>query len=303
MSASHSRLRLPPLHAVLAFEAAARLGSFLGAAGELAVTPSAISHRIRSLEERVGQPLFERGHRTIVLTAAGERYRARVSQALDLLEHAADDVRRAAPRRVLHLQSPPGIGATWLAGQLARYMELDSEAEFLMSAGYALADLRRDAVDMAIHYGEDDWRGLVSRTLFPEQLIVVASPHLVERHALRRPEDLLRVPLLRHPQLSWARWFRAAGLPWDEPDRGPRFDDAVLMLEAAARGAGVALIVPTVFEQSRFPAELREVFDLRVPDRSYYLVLSAAGHRKPWVRDFASWLIRRARGDAGFEPV
>lgn len=302
MSPSLSRPRLPPLHAIAAFDAAARHGSFLMAADELAITPSAVSHRIKQLEERLGAKLFERGHRKITLTTAGERYWSKVRTALNVLEEASD-VTRVAERRVIRVQAPPGLSATWLSEQLVRYQELNPDIDFLLSAGYARSDLLRDRVHLAIRYGEDEWGELMRRPLFAQHIFPVASPALIERVGLTSPARLAHVTLLRHPQLRWSRWLRAAGLTLAEPSSGPQFDDVMVMLEAAARGAGVALVVDAVFEHSRFVDALRAPFALRVPDETYYLVLSEAGRAQSFIRAFASWLIRRARGDADFAPV
>lgn len=301
-----SRPRLPPLPAIAAFDAAARHGSFLHAADELAITPSAVSHRIKLLEVRLGVKLFERGHRSIALTAAGERYWAKVRSALSTLEEAGD-LSQVRERRVIRIQAPPGLSATWLSEQLVRYQEQHPDIDFLLSAGYARGDLLRDRVHIAIRYGEDDWdqtRGeLMSRPLIAQHIYPVASPALIERAGLDAPARLVHVTLLRHPQLRWSRWLRAAGLDAAEPSSGPQFDDMMVMLEAAARGAGVALVVDTVFEHSRFVDALRAPFALRVPDETYFLVLSEAGRSQPFIRDFAVWLMRRARGDADFAPV
>jgi LysR family glycine cleavage system transcriptional activator len=295
--------RLPPLHAIAAFDAAARHGSFLGAAEELAVTPSAISHRIRILEAQLQFRLFLRGHRSITLTPEGERYWGRVRRALAALEEASGAALEREARRVLRLQAHQGIGATWLSEQLVRYQEHHPEIDFLLSATYSLAELKRGGVDIAIRYGEDDWSGLVRRPLLAESVFPVASRALIERVGLRQPSDLRRATLLRHPQLRWTTWFRAAGLEWPEPTSGLQFDDVLVMMEAAARDAGVCLAVGTVFERSRFVDALTPLFALRAPDTAYYLVLSEAGRDKPWVREFAAWLIRRAKGDVAFEPV
>lgn len=302
MTRSASRSRLPPLHAIAAFDAAARHGSFLMAADELAITPSAVSHRIKLLEERLGAKLFERGHRSISLTSTGERYWAKVRTALSVLEDAGD-IAQVKERRVIRIQAPPGLSATWLAEQLVRYQELHPDIDFLLSAGYARGDLLRDRVHLAIRYGEDDWGELMRRPLFAQRIYPVASPALIERAQLTSPAQLAHVTLLRHPQLRWSRWLRAAGLSLAEPSSGPQFDDVMVMLEAAARGAGVALVVDAVFEHSRFVEALRAPFPLRVPDDTYFLVLAEAGRLQPFIREFASWLIRRARGDAAFAPM
>lgn len=303
MKATPPQRRLPPLHSLLAFDAAARLGSFAGAAVALSITASAVSHRIRVLETRLRLRLFDRGHQRIVLTDAGERYWIKVRHALDALEEAGTSL--VTPHRnALRIQTPPALGATWLSEQLIRYQEREGAFDFMLKGAYSITDLRTDAVDIAIRYSEDDWTGLVHRPLLAQTIFPVASPLLITRlGGLKNPIDLRGAPLLRHPQLAWSTWFRAAGIEIDEPVSGPTFDDAFMMLEAAVRGAGIALVVSTVYEHSRFADALVSLFEVRAPDQSYHMVLSRAGREKPWVRAFASWLLRRARGDASFEPV
>ena len=295
--------RLPPLHALLAFDAAARHGSFARAAEVLAITPSAVSHRIRALEAHLGVRLFERMHQTIVLTAAGDRYWNKVRSALGALEEAGSSLATGS-RLTLRIQTPPALGATWLSEQLVRYQEWENRLEFVLTGAYSIAGLRADMVDIAIHYGEDDWTGLVHRPLLAQTIFPVATPDLVHHlGGLGHQEALRHAPLLRHPQLAWSTWFRAAGFDLGEPETGPIFDDAFMMLEAAVRGAGIALVVSTVYEHSRFADVLQPLFDVRAPDKSYYLVLSRSGREKPWARAFAAWLLRRARGDVSFEPM
>ena len=303
MKATPPKRRLPPLHSLLALDAAARLGSFAGAAIELSITPSAVSHRIRVLETRLRLRLFDRRHQQIVLTDAGARYWIKVRHALDALEAAGTSL--VTPHRnTLRIQTPPALGATWLSEQLIRYQEREDAFDFMLKGAYSIADLRADAVDIAIRYGEDDWTGLTHRPLLAQNIFPVASPLLIMRlGGLTHPADLRGAPLLRHPQLTWSTWFRAAGLEIEEPVSGPTFDDAFMMLEAAVRGAGIALVVSTVYEHSRFADALFPLFDVRAPDQSYHMVLSRSGREKPWVRAFAAWLLRRARGDASFEPV
>lgn len=307
--ARRSRPLVPPLHELEAFEAAARHASFLRAADELALTASAISHRIASLEGRLGERLFDRLHRAIRTTAAGERYLVQVRGALAALATTAAVPPASAagltapmPLR-LRVQAAPGIAATWLAPAIARYPQREPQIEFVLGGRYSLADLKSGAVDLALAYGEDDWGDLQRRALMREDVYPVASPAYIERiGGLPSPKALARATLLRHPELPWRSWFDAAGLPDLAAASGPLFDDALVMLEAAAGGAGVALTVGTVFERARARSALVRPFVLAARGEAYHLVLSEAGRDKPWVRAFAAWLTRRALGEPVFEP-
>src|SRR5574343_1712278 len=233
---------LPPLHTLPAFEAAARLGSFLAAAEALHLTPSAISHRIRQLEEHLGQALFERRHRAVVLTAAGRRYLAVVREALLRLDEASA-VLRAPQRKRLRISAAPALGSKWLVTRVADYQEAHPTLEFSLGTATGLGPLLSGEADIGLRYGEEEWPGLLAWKLFEERVFPVCSPGLAA--SLNTPKDLDQVRLLRHPLLSWQRWFSAAGIRHGEPAAGPTYEDALLMLEAAVAGHGVALMAST----------------------------------------------------------
>ena len=234
---------LPPLHTLPAFEAAARLGSFLAAAEALHLTPSAISHRIKQLEEHLGQPLFERRHRAVVLTAAGRRYLAVVREALLRLDEASA-VLRAPRRERLRISAAPALGSKWLVARVAEYQQGHPDLEFTLGTATGLGPLLNGEADIGLRYGEEEWPGLLAWKLFEERVFPVCSPTLAAN--LQTPTDLDGVRLLRHPLLSWSRWFAAAGLRRPEPASGPTYEDALLMLEAAVAGHGVALMAATL---------------------------------------------------------
>jgi len=280
---------LPPLHALPAFEAAARLGSFLAAAEALHLTPSAISHRIRQLEEHLGQALFERRHRAIVLTAAGRRYLAVVRDALLRLDEASAAL-RAPNRERLRISAAPALGSKWLVSRVAEYQELHPEIEFSLGTATGLGPLLNGEADIGLRYGEEEWPGLLAWKLFEERVFPVCSPTLAAN--LQVPADLDRVRLLRHPLLSWQRWFAAAGVQHPEPATGPRYEDALLMLEAAVAGHGVALMATTLAAPYLAAGSLIRPFKEDCPDRSFYVVAPPAAQDKPAIITFIRWLLR-----------
>lgn len=193
---------LPPLHTLPAFEAAARLGSFLAAAEALHLTPSAISHRIRQLEEHLGQALFERRHRAVVLTTAGRRYLAVVRDALLRLDEASA-LLRAPQRERLRISAAPALGSKWLVMRVAEYQEAHPDLEFSLGTATGLGPLLNGEADIGLRYGEEEWPGLLAWKLFEERVFPVCSPGLAA--SLQTPQDLDQVRLLRHPLLSWQR--------------------------------------------------------------------------------------------------
>ncbi|WP_412478304.1 LysR substrate-binding domain-containing protein [Azonexus sp. IMCC34839] len=283
---------LPPLHTLPAFEAAARLGSFLAAAEALHLTPSAISHRIRQLEEHLGQPLFERRHRAVVLTAAGRRYLAVVREALLRLDEASA-VLRAPSRERLRISAAPALGSKWLVARVAEYQQRHPDLEFTLGTATSLGPLLNGEADIGLRYGEEEWPGLLAWKLFEERVFPVCSPALAAD--LQTPADLDGVRLLRHPLLSWSRWFAAAGLRRAEPASGPTYEDALLMLEAAVAGHGVALMAATLAQPYLDEGRLVRPFAEDCPDRSFYIVAPPAVQEKPAIMDFIRWLLRCTR--------
>ncbi|NTV68741.1 MAG: LysR family transcriptional regulator [Azonexaceae bacterium] len=280
---------LPPLHTLPAFEAAARLGSFLAAADALHLTPSAISHRIRQLEAHLGQALFERRHRAVVLTAAGRRYLAVVRDALLRLDEASAALRTPQRERV-RISAAPALGSKWLVSRVADYQESHPNLEFSLGTATGLGPLLNGEADIGLRYGEEEWPGLLAWKLFEERVFPVCSPTLAAK--LKTPQDLDQVRLLRHPLLSWQRWFAAAGVRHPEPSTGPNYEDALLMLEAAVAGHGVALMAGTLAAPYLAEGRLIRPFPQDCPDRSFYVVAPPAVQEKPAIMAFIRWLLR-----------
>jgi LysR family glycine cleavage system transcriptional activator len=291
-------LRLPPLHDLIAFEAAARLASFLKASEELHLTQSAVSYRIKSLEEFLGVPLFIRINRNIALTVHGERYLADVRDTLAHLEQATAKL-TAGARTTLRISAAPALGAKWLVGKLASFQRAHPEIDLAISTSYDIELIKRGEADLGIRYGSEDWGGLKAIKLLAETLFPVASPaYCASIGGLKEPADLQRATLLRHPHLFWKPWFAAAGLAWPEPASGPVYDDAMMMYEAAAAGHGVALTLRTLFD-THAGAALIQPFGLEVADRAYYIVLAPDAADKPLIRLFTDWLLATAQAEAG----
>lgn len=283
---------LPPLHTLPAFEAAARLGSFLAAAEALHLTPSAISHRIRQLETHLGQALFERRYRAVVLTAAGRRYLAVVREALLKVDEASA-LLRAPGRERIRISAAPALGSTWLVGRVAEYQRAHPEVEFSLGTATGLGPLLNGEADIGLRYGEEEWPGLLAWKLFEERVFPVCAPALAAD--LRTPADLDAAPLLRHPLLSWSRWFAAAGLRRPEPAAGPVYEDALLMLEGAAAGHGVALMAATLAAPYLESGRLVRPFAVDCADRSFYVVAPPSVQERPAMMAFIRWLLRSAR--------
>jgi len=279
--------RLPPLANLEAFDAAARLGSFLAAAEALAITPSAVSHRIRALETALGLRLFERRHRSIALTDIGAAYHADIAPAIDALTRATERL-HADGHRALSVSVAPAFGRAWLVERLAAYQALRPQIEFALSTSTRIDPVQRGEVDLAIRFVDEVPAGLDGWKLFDETVFPVCRPDQVAQ--LNTPADLLSARLLRHPLLSWAAWFAAAGISAAEPSEGPRYDDGALMLDACAAGQGIALATSTLAAPLLANGSLLRPFATELAQGSYYLIAAPSAHDKAWVIAFARWL-------------
>lgn len=240
---------MPPFLSLRVFEAAARLRSFARAAEELGVTAGAISQHIRVLEEFAGQPLFRRLGRGVELTEAGRAAFAHASAAMGEMLQAGRAMRAGWRGRRISISTAPSFASKWLIPRLGKFQELYPAIEVRLSADMALVDFAGSDIDFAIRYGPGGYDSLHCERLMAESVIVVASPTLLEgQGSLRAAEDLLSLPLIhddaaeRDPSCpTWAMWFAARGHRHDGADRGLRFNQSSLALEAAVAGKGLVL--------------------------------------------------------------
>jgi LysR family transcriptional regulator, glycine cleavage system transcriptional activator len=281
------------MHALRAFEAAARHLSFSRAAEELHLTHGAVSHALRAMEAELGTALFRRRGNTMLLTDAGQLLAAHVRDALARLARGLEEVRVASEtgRPVLTVSVLPAFAARWLLPRLTGFYALHPEIDVVLRATPALADFVRENVDLAIRYGPGQWPGLEAEKLLDEAIFPVCSPGFLGRHALREPADLLGVTLLRDLRQPWQGWFRLVGLVAEEPVHGPAFNDAGLLLQSAAAGHGVALARANLAREDMADGRLVRLFaDGARAEYAYYLVRPAGRTPTPKVAAFATWL-------------
>ena len=232
-------VRPPSLRSIAAFEAAARHSSFTKAAEELNLTPGAISHAIRSLEERLGQQLFIRSPRAVRLTPAGQTLAARVRLSLRLLTDAFD----AAPWRALDrlvISTTHAIAQKVLLPQLTLLQDACAGARLDLRCSDAVSTFD-DGIDVAVRFGPGGWRGLQSRLLAREELLPVASPEYAGGAHPQTQAELAGHVLIHHPESSWRLWL-------DPDERDPtvdakaiHVDSAALVIEMAAAGHAIGL--------------------------------------------------------------
>jgi LysR family transcriptional regulator, glycine cleavage system transcriptional activator len=228
-----------PLSILRAFEAAGRTGSFRSAATELGLTPSAVSHAIRKLEQTLGASLFARDNRAVQLTPEGEALMRHVGRAFDELRRGLEMVSTRGPQ-LLRLHSAPSFAALWLSPRLARFLRDHPGVEVRLAAGTDYTRFLNDEFDADIVYGMPRLEGLVVVPLGEETVTPLCTPDLAR--TIKAPMNLFNHVLIESEtkQVRWSDWFARNGLPAPRP-QGVRFDRSFLAIAAAVDGLGVAL--------------------------------------------------------------
>ncbi|MBX9797766.1 LysR substrate-binding domain-containing protein [Sphingomonas sp.] len=283
-------MTIPSLQSLRALEAAVRLESYSAAARELGLTHSAISHRVRELEARLGVRLFERQGQRMIPSARARALAEPVAQALALL---AETFPAAQPaRQPLRVSVLPSFAHRWLVPRLPAFRAAHPGIDLQLDARLELAAPGQRGIDAGLRYGGGAWPGLVATRLAGERLFPVWAPAYAERLGLATPADLARATLLRHLRQHWQPWFAAAGVALAEPRNGPMYEDAGLLLEAAAAGEGVALARGLLVARDLAAGRLVAPFAIAVDDQSaYYLVRPAAPRRANAAADMlAGWI-------------
>ena len=232
---------LPPLETLRVFEVACRHGSYSEAARELHVTHSAVSQRIRQLEEELSVTLFERQGNRMVPTSSGLRLQAGVKGAFSELSAALGSIETGRTNAELTVSLLPVMAARWLVPRLSRFQARFSHINLHVKTGQSLANFKSDGVDIAIRFGTGDWKGLRAIKLLDEEFFPVCSPSLNDGRLPKDPASMLSQPLLIDRNLSWHAWFKSAGLKLNRYIVGTSFTDANSLMEAAVTGQGIAL--------------------------------------------------------------
>lgn len=285
--------RIPPVHALSAFEAAARHGSFALAAEELCITPSALSHRIRLLEEFVGERLFLRDGRNVGLSEFGRRYLDVVRQALRTLTDFPMPRRAASVQPRVKLTLPPTFARYLLVPRLASFAEQHPDIALEIYLSVPLYDLSLAESDLEVRFGPGKYPNLQCEKLFSEPTFAVTSPaYLKKIEPLDTPEDLQKATLLRSALEPWQPWFEATGLDWPEPSTGLRVDDLGLLLEMVKHGHGVGLTREHFARDMIARGEIVRLFDMKTatPPHAYYVVYEKQVTERPEVVTFLQWL-------------
>jgi LysR family transcriptional regulator, glycine cleavage system transcriptional activator len=291
------RRPLPPLNALRAFEATARHLSFSKAAEELHVTPAALSHQIRGLEDLLGLKLFHRRARSIELTEPARLIYPGIRTGFEAIREAVDRLGRGQQDRILVVSSTPGFTAKWLVPRLYRFLARNPEIETRITASAAYANFASDGVDVGIRLSSGVHPDLYVEKLSDEWLLPLCSPRLLDgERRLRSPQDLAHFPLIQVdlPGLvpTWADWLRMAQIDGIDSTRGLRLNVADHALDAASEGMGVVLAYKMVASRDILLGRLVPPFgpDIPVPGRSYYFVCARGHEKRANVKAFRDWV-------------
>lgn len=291
---------IPPLNALRAFEVTARLGTLARAADELCVTPSAVGHQVKNLEDWLGIRLFQVEGGARRLTFEGERLAQQLGDAFGQINLACRALSRNQASTELHIHVTPTFAIRWLVPRLGRFQALHPDISVHIATSARPIDFDRDDVYAAIQFGAGAWPGMTADLLFKEDVFPVCHPRLLEGdRPLADPRDLRGHTLLHtyHRRGDWARWLTAAGVPASavDPDQGQTFDLTTMALDAAEAGMGIAITreaqVRDALEAGRLAAPFQR--DLLRGEGCYFVSRQARRDEVP-VKAFRDWLLAEA---------
>jgi len=300
-----SRRDLPPLRALTAFEAAARLGSFRLAGGELGVTRSAVSHQVKALEQQLGLQLFKRDARRAELTQAGHAYFPAVRDAFDQIESQTKSLRPATTDNELTIQVYVTVALKWLIPRLHDFERRFPDMKVRLSTAYFDWDFDETNVDAGFILARNRGAGHHYRSLFRSFLTPVCAPGLIKgTNALRTPNDLKKHKLLYvyTAEEDWRLWLEAAGVRGIELSDRLAFDSYILAQEAAIEGRGLAMTIGPFANDEIRAGRLVQPFALMVPHRhQWQFACKAEDKLKPKIRRFEEWLVKQVAADPALE--
>ena len=297
--------RLPPLNGLRAFEAAARHLSFSRAAEELYVTPAAISHQIKGLEEFLGVTLFRRMPRAVILTEEAQTVLPLISEGFDKLGQAASLLTDGNASGVLTVTSAPTFAAKWLLPNLDSFSLLYPDISVRLDARLETVDFDREGVDVGVRLGRGNYPGMRTDRLFDETVVAVCHPKLLDGpKPLREPADLKHHTLLHvdwgmkseDPLPDWTMWLKSAGVEDVDSKRGPTFTVEDMAIAAAVRGSGIALAsvyaVREEIEKGTLVLPFARKMEASV---SYWVVAPERTAENTKVKAFREWILATAK--------
>lgn len=281
--------RIPPIQCLLTFEALARLRSVTQAAEELCVTPSAVSHRVKQLEQILGVKLF--GRADFSLTTEGSEYLAHVREGLLALQRFPSH-QPSPGRRKLRLAVTPTFARSLVMPRLQQFAQAYPEIDLTLQISIPLLDVVAEDADLTIRFGTGRYADVEHICLVKDAVLPLASPAFVRAHGpFDCASDLEGVPLLRSPLEPWRTWFAAQHLDWPEPSDGSQFNDIGLMCDGAAAGMGVGLVRLKLAAPWLEHGTLVPLYERHVPSPHAHYLCWRTGTMDRWeCAAFAEWL-------------
>ncbi|AMO94733.1 glycine cleavage system transcriptional activator [Collimonas fungivorans] len=291
--------RLPPLAALKAFEAAARHLSVKSAAAELSVTPTAVSHQIRRLEDGLGVAVFQRLPRQLRLTAAGSELYVALREGFDLFAAAINRIQLRDTAHMLTISTTPAFAARWLLPRLGAFRKAYPKQDLRIHTSVEIAPLDGHTADIAIRYGLGSWPGLGAEKLFDDRIAPVCSPLL----KVKKTRDLLKHTLIHcewqsmlRKASTWRAWAQRAKFSELDSQGGIVFSDESHAISAAIGGQGVALLSTALIEPELQSGVLEQPFGPVLSNYAFYLAYPEA--RRAELRDACAWLSAQASASA-----
>jgi LysR family transcriptional regulator, glycine cleavage system transcriptional activator len=296
--------KLPPLGSLRAFEAAARRMSFKEAAAELGVTPTAVSHQIRLLEEICGQPLFRRRPRPLVLSGAGERLFPVIRNGFDSFAAAIASASPRQGQRLLRVTSPNAFASRWLVPRLPKWRETHAKIPLEIIGTDAVLDLRAGNADVAIRYARRMPPDPGAQEVFRDTFFPVCSPELLAKGTRRieRAADLLHYPLIhfdwmnRDPEApTWSKWLATArsidpGISYTDNTWDLSFREELHAIDAVVAGQGIAVCSDITVGRELESGALVKAHALSLPGYGFYLVSMPHHPQQPNIEAFSTWM-------------
>jgi LysR family glycine cleavage system transcriptional activator len=300
--------RLPPLGTLRAFEAAARHLSFKEAARELGLTPTAISHQIRLLEEYCGETLFRRRPRPLALSDAGARLFPAIRDGFDAFASALASLPGQAEAKPLRVTTTSAFASRWLVPRLGLWRQMHTDVALSIIGVDRVVRLDADEADLAIRYARSAPHG-ASREIFRDQFYPVCSPKLLAKGPeIREARDFAGYPLIHFDWFAndptapnWKRWFEVASVSNPGAQQGCQialsFREELHAIEAVLAGQGIALCSDVIVADDLASGGLVKAFDLALPGYGFYPVYGPNHPRRATIEVFVQWFSSVAKND------
>jgi LysR family transcriptional regulator, glycine cleavage system transcriptional activator len=290
-------MRTPSLKAIKTFQIAAKHSSFAVAADELCITPSAVSHQIKTLETQLGLPLFSRSARALALTDAGARYLEQIDDLFMRLESVTEQLRARYGRNSVRLHVPAYFASEMLLPRLSEFSKLHDGIDLRIETQGVHGRTHAAEADISIVVGSGPWNGLIAHPLFAQTMVPACSPELLLERPVLRYEDLNQHTLLVHEARrdDWDRWATSVGMKALQPAQIVRIDSMSAATRAAEKSIGIALL-PAELSRRKFESgRLVRVFDDElVTDEEYTLLVRTDDENRDDIRALCAWLMELA---------